>query len=522
MRNKLLSFLRKRKILAIFILLVIAGGVSYAYFSGDSGNTENITVRRGNVTQVVSVTGKTNPIESFDLAFEKSGKVVYVNAKVGDKISSGQTLVQLDNSELSAQLKEAQANVSAQKAKLSQLQKGSRPEEILIAETKLANANSALQDAKTNVIDKIQDAYTKSDDGTRSKIDQFFINPRVNPQVVFSISSAQLEVNLKVGRVTVEQLLVAWRTSLDTLNLSSDLSLSISSAKNNLDFIKTFFDNAALAVNGALPTSVYSQTTIDGWKTDVATARTNLNTAITNLSAAEEKLRTAQSNVLIAQQELSLEKAGSTAEEILAQEAQVAQAEASVQAIVAQQSKNIMRSPISGLVTKQDAKVGEIVSANAVLVSIISENQLEIESNVPEVDIGKISVGNLVSITLDAFSGEQFFGHVAYIDPAETIVDGVVNFKVTVLFDREDPRLKSGLTSNLDITTVSKDNVLTLPQYAIVENDRGTFVQKQEGQLIKEVPVVVGIRGKDGFVEIISGVKEGEQVLNVGVKRDNG
>ena len=72
---------------------------------------------------------------------------------------------------------------------------------------------------------------------------------------------------------------------------------------------------------------------------------------------------------------------------------------------------------------------------------------------IPETDIGKVAMGDAVSMTLDAFSGETFTGTVFYIDPAETILQGVVDYKVKVSFNKPDTRLKSGLTANLDIQT---------------------------------------------------------------------
>ncbi|MEN9341911.1 MAG: hypothetical protein RIQ54_167, partial [Candidatus Parcubacteria bacterium] len=179
-----------------------------------------------------------------------------------------------------------------------------------------------------------------------------------------------------------------------------------------------------------------------------------------------------------------------------------------------------IRSPINGIVTKQDAKLGEIATAGNALISVISSSNLQIESNVPEVDIGKLAIGNSVSITLDAFPGETFSGHVVAIDPAETIVDGVVNYKITVSFDELHEKIKSGLTANLRIVAQKKEGVLVLPQYAILENDNGSFVRiyDEARRVTTDVPVFLGIRSSNGTVEIISGASEGQQVANIGAK----
>jgi HlyD family secretion protein len=121
-------------------------------------------------------------------------------------------------------------------------------------------------------------------------------------------------------------------------------------------------------------------------------------------------------------------------------------------------------------------------------------------------------------MTLDAFPNETFSGSVFYIAPAETNTQGVITYQVKISFDKPDPRLKSGLTANIDIQTKHKDNILILPQYAILQNDSGNFVETLENNVVKQNPVVLGITDQKGSVEIISGAVKGEQVLNIGLK----
>ncbi len=139
-------------------------------------------------------------------------------------------------------------------------------------------------------------------------------------------------------------------------------------------------------------------------------------------------------------------------------------------------------------------------------------------AGVSETDVGKIIVGNEVIMTLDAFPNETFGGKVFYVAPAETNVQGVISYQVKISFSGPDSRLKSGLTANIDIKTRSKDNILILPQYAILQNDSGTFVETLVDNAIVQNPVTLGISDQKSNVEIISGVTEGEQVLNVGLK----
>jgi RND family efflux transporter MFP subunit len=258
--------------------------------------------------------------------------------------------------------------------------------------------------------------------------------------------------------------------------------------------------------------------TADSYRSSISLARNNINAAISSLTTLQQNISTQKVLLQRSKDALALKEAGSAPEAIAAQEAVVRQVQATASSIAAQLSKMTLFSPISGLVTRQDAKRGQVVGVNTVVVSVISDANMEIESNVPEVDIGKIALGNPVDITLDAFPGETMTGKIASINPAETIVDGVVSYKIKVAFDKPDSRIKSGLTANLTIRTLEKPNVLLVPSYAILEHDGKTFVKVMSGASQQETEVKLGIRGKDGNVEVISGVSENQQVVNIGLK----
>jgi len=506
-----------KKPLGIFLIIIIFGGIgSYFYFSRSSNTAlETAIVGRGTIIQEVSVTGKTKAAQDVDLAFEQTGKVQRVNVQVGDKVVAGQILVELNSNELYAQLLEAQANIDTQKAELDELKMGAKIETIQYYEMKVTNAKISLEDAKRNLVDKIQDAYTKSEDGIRNKIDQLFNNPRsASPTLVFTVASG-LKIDIESGRFAVESTLNSWKLEIDKLTILSDFNYATESAKINLTQIRSFLEKNALAVNSLMASSDLSQTTIDTYKSAVSTARTNVNTAATNLQSAEESLRTAESSVALAEKDLAVQKAGSTPEQIAAQEALVKKAEASADIIRVKIGKNSLRSPIDGVVAKQDAKVGEIMAANTVVVSVISVNGFEIETNVPEADIAKVKVGDSAKVTLDAFGNDVIFeASVTKIDPSEIIIEGVATYKVTLQFVKESGNIKSGMTANIDIVTAKKENVIVIPQRAVVAKNGDKIVQiTDKNGAIKEVKVETGLRGSDGNIEIISGLNDGDNIV---------
>ena len=516
----------KRRITLIIIALIAVGIVIGIVLKSRQKTTlETVQVQRGSITQEVSLTGSTKPAQSVDLSFERTGRVSRVYVNVGDTVRAGQVLVSLDQSDLAAQLAQAQAGVAQQQAQLDELKKGTRPEQLQINEARVASAESAQKNAEQSLVDALNDTYTKCDDAVRNHADPMFSNPRsTNPQLILTVNDAQLKNDVESGRADVERRLIAWQATLGALTYESDLGAAAAAAQVHLSAVKTFMDKLGLAVNSANATADASPTQLDAWRADISGARSGVNIAVSSFTAADATYKNATAALTVARNELLLAQAGATPEQVAAQEAQLRQAQANAQSVGAQLGKTVLRSPINGVVTVQAAKLGQITtvstasSANAALVSVISLDKLQIDANVPEVDIGHVSAGNPVDITFDALPGEPFHGTVAKVDPAETVVQGVVNYKVTVTFTGQDARVKSGLTANLSIKTAAKDGVLTLPQYAIVEKDAGTFVRVPDGGGFRDDPVSVGLRGADGTVEIVSGVTEGETVVNVGYK----
>jgi HlyD family secretion protein len=245
-----------------------------------------------------------------------------------------------------------------------------------------------------------------------------------------------------------------------------------------------------------------------------------VNSGLASVNTRRQALASAALAVQKAQNDLALLRAGTDPEQIAAQKAVVRQAEASVATAQAQMNKRVLHSPLDGVVTLQDAKVGEIISAGKEVSAVIANTGFEIEANIPEVDVAKLAVGNPVRITFDAFPQIPFTGTVSHIDPGETIVDGVVNFKVKVTLAQSPDlsRVRNGLTANLSIETRRREQVLILPQYAVLDTDHGPIVRKLVNGYATETPVTLGVRGEDGTVEILSGLSEHDLVENIGIR----
>jgi multidrug efflux pump subunit AcrA (membrane-fusion protein) len=467
------------KKLAIAIIIVAAvAWVIYYFASPKKPAVNEVAAIRGSIVQTVSVTGNVQPADSVDLAFETTGKVVRVYVNVGDAVSTGQILAQLDTSELTANLAKAQADLATQKSDLDK-------------------ARIVLANYYGNIGDTLNDAYTKSNDAVRTQTDLMFTDDDTNPKLTFSALNSQTQINLESQRLQLNKTLNDLLAEISQMNQSSTndaLENTLHDAKSKLMAVRNFLDLLSDAVSNAISLSA---STITTYKTNLTAARTGVNTALTNITDLE--------------QNISVQKATITSDE-----AGITSYEATAENIQAQINKALLYAPLDGVVTQMDAKVGEIAAANTTIVSIITASKLEVEANIPEADIAKVKIGDSAAVTLDAYSNDVVFDtKVTSIDPAETMIEGVATYKTKFQFIKNDGRPKSGMTANIDITTDKHENVIIIPQRAITAKTDGKFVLIDAGnpQKPEERTVKTGLRGPDGNVEITDGLREGEKVI---------
>lgn len=511
------NFIRSKTGIGIMAVVIVGVG-GYFLFFHKSSTYQFVTVKRGSVAEIVSVTGNTTPVSSVSLGFGSSGNIAVINSSVGKAVNKGQVLASLNTSDLNSQIQQAQANLDSQQAKLEGLQAGSRPEDIAASQAALDKAKQDLANMYASIVDSSADSYAKANDAVRVQLDQLFSGAEIGtPKLTYLTGDFQTQNDAEWQRTLASGALNEWQAEL----ASSDQSTSALDTliKDNLSRLATIRQLLGTVSKTLTNSPGVPAATLATYKANVTAALNEVNTATKNLSTISQNIASQKLTVSQSQAQLDLKKAGSTPQDIAAQQAQVANARAQVVSAQAKLQNSQIIAPISGVITQFDAKVGQYASPGTTLISIISASSFEVDAQVSETDVGKIALGNKVTMTLDAFPGETVNGSVFYTDPAQTNNEGVVGYKVKIAFDAPDPRLKSGLTVNIDIQTRQRGNALILPQYAILQNDDGTFVQVlEENQTVKNIPVTLGLQDQDGNVEVVSGVSEGQQVLNVGLK----
>lgn len=517
--QKIIQKILNYKLIAIGVLIFLVVVLFFIIKGNNETGYSLAFVERGAIREEVSVTGRVQSAGRVDLSFRATGNVSKIMVENGDEVKAGQVLASLENNDLWSQLEQAQASLDVEIAQLNELKKGTRQETINIKELELSKAQQDLNNYYQTVINSLNDAYSKSEEAIKIDIKDIFYGAEAASGYTFTFDycvTNEIASAAGYARLMSERELMQWKDELMLINYDvsyEELISAIQRAKNHLIVFSDFFNKLN---NVLLADCSYSNPYLDIHRVNASHGKNLIISAISNIDTIENNIISQNLLVQRVKNELDLLLAGSTTEQIAIQESRVKSARANVSNYYALIEKTIIRAPRDGVVVKMDIRQGEVVSANIPLVSVMSEQEeLEIKAYIPEVDISKIKIGNDTLIVLDAFPRKEFKGKVIEIDFAETIIDGVVYYQVKSSIDPEGLEAKVGMTADLTIIIDSKEDVLFIPQRAIIEKNGKMLVRvpnnTEEGYEEREVQT--GLRNPEGYIEILSGLEEGEEII---------
>ncbi|MCP9612945.1 efflux RND transporter periplasmic adaptor subunit [Coprobacter tertius] len=188
-------------------------------------------------------------------------------------------------------------------------------------------------------------------------------------------------------------------------------------------------------------------------------------------------------------------------------------------------------SPIDGVVLSKEVEEGQTVAASystPTLFTIAQDlTQMQVVADVDEADIGEVKDGQRVSFTVDAYPNDIFEGHVSQVRQEATTTNNVVTYEVVINSPNPDLKLKPGLTANITIYTLEKNDVLCVsskalrftpdkaligPDDKVVDAEGKHKIWTREGKTFTAHPVEIGI-SNGTLTEIISGIAEGTPVI---------
>lgn len=494
-------------VMSIAAIIALAAIVFAFFYKTGAKLSTTETVSKMNLTEEVSATGQVDAAQDLQLAFNSAGEIAEVNAQVGDQVSAGETIAALDSSELNASLLAAQADLAKAQIGLADVQ--SATSSTSFGEQTMQQ--SSVSSAQATLVSTLQDNYVKVSAAFGQYTEEFTNNNKNNPAfgvTVYNNGSAyyiqgniQQSSNLTDEISNVSNLINAWNVRNNSLQTDADIYQASDSAVNAINAFNTLLSDTYTVVNSYTINNTQDQTVYGTYEGYISSYQGVAGQALSAIQATKTAY---QSGI-----------ASASPNSVALQQTSVESANANVMGIQAQIDNGIITAPIDGTITLQNAKVGEAASAGVPLVSMISNGKFQIDVYVSEADIGKVKVGDSATVTLDAYGDAvPFQATVITVDPAETMVNGVGNYKVTLEFNNEDSRIKTGMTAEVDIFTATRTNVLAVPSNSIIKNGDNDFVLVPGGKgnpIQKQV--TVGITGSNDYVEILSGLNEGDKII---------
>ena len=526
----------KRVIVAIVLLLVV-GVTAILWVQARSrqqtkaADIETVRVQRGTIELTVSADGVLKPLTTVMIKSYAGGEIEILAVEVGDRVKAGDLIATIDPTDSRTAYEQALADLHAAQARLSQARAQ-------------ANVQPALTRASINQAEASYNAALKDLERLQQAT-----HPQAYAQARSALDKAQAGLDAvqkdqeRLQKATHPQARVQARSTLDK-------------AQANLDIAETELTRAeGLKAQGYVPQS------------EVDTARNRRELANADLVSAQERwdtleaeqtaeLRSAQARVDQAQAELaSTQKRWDTLDaeqnaELQSAQARVAQAQAgldqaranavqeelrkadvtSAQASVARAQAQVdnakimldyttVRAPRDGVILQKIVEQGTIVTSGRSVVGqgtdIVQLGDLTkmfVEVQLDEVDVGKVQVGQPVSISIDAFLDEQFHGVVTRIDPQAVSQQNITTVLTTVQVKNPDKRLKPEMTATCEFLVGQVENALYLPSRAVEKMDGKYGVMMATDQELTAASVQVGLVG-DENTEILAGLKEGDEVI---------
>ncbi|MFZ5351653.1 MAG: efflux RND transporter periplasmic adaptor subunit [Bacillota bacterium] len=514
-------------LLMVIVFVGVMGYRSYGRFTAAVNASKAVQetvvkAERGNLEVKLTGTGTLEPFVSYDVVSTVKGDILSAPYEVGDRVAEGDLLYKLDDTEQQNTVQKAENNILRQR---------------------LSNQSTEDSIGKLTIyspVDGIIDNISVSEGDQISsggKIAEVADDRELSAIVPFS--------NSQIKRISIGQpaklMIPQFFTYIDGVVVSISKTSGASVDGIALYDVEIRFENTGSLAEG---TKVTGTITVDG--------NEMVSPAEGKISSIERKAVTAQIAGTVKRifvNDNDYVKAGQIIAELENEslistyqknELDMRDLELSLQTQQKLLDEYSILSPIDGTVLEKNFKAGDSVNGsgtNAVLMKVADISKMKFTVSIDELDISKVSVGQKASITADALPDKVFEGVVTSIAVLGNSQNGVTSYPVEITIN-EPGQLKPGMNVNAEILVESKKNVLYVPMAAITKLRGKTFVtvkdtnaeeqtnhQSQggnaqynksaskntmQGRIMREVEVGIN---NDDYIEIISGLEEGETVV---------
>lgn len=500
---------------AVFGLWLLKSRSARTSSEGAQGQRTAV-VTKGTITSELSSSGVISPKDTYSLTSLVEGEVISADFEEGDQVTEGQILYQIDVSSMESELKSASTSLERAQKKYEKAQE---------------DYNEAVSDYSGNTYKATRTGYIRE------------LNIQAGDQVgqntdIASIYNDQI-MKIRVPFLAQEAAAIgAGNQAVLTLTDTEEQINGVVTAVSNMDEVLdggriVRYVTIEAANPGGLTSSHSAVAEINGM---VCTAEGSFEAATDLVMKADLPSSVEVEAMLVHEGDYVTEGtpifriASKDAEDLLdTYQDAMAQAEESLESAQSKVDSTkesydnyTITAPISGQVITKSVKEGDTISRNSgssdtTLAVIYDLSQLTFEMSVDELDVRSVQVGQKVSVTADALEGQTFTGTVTNVSLESVQSNGVTNYPVTVTLD-ETGDLLPGMNVDGVILLDQTEDALMIPIDSLMRGNRvyvkDDTVKEAEGSVpagFRAVEVETGLTNDD-YVEIVSGLSEGEEV----------
>ncbi len=448
--------MKRKNVFWLIGILVLAGLAVAYYLNQNDQNAESqyqtVVAEKGDLLAIVGATGTVRARQSAQLTWQTTGTVESVSVKAGDAVSAGDKLAWLDLSSV--------------------------PQNIILAQSDLLSAQRALEDLRISNVARAQAeqavvAAQKTYDDAKTRYDGINFQRASDSY----IENTKAELDLAQQQLTLAKRFYKLVENLADGNPQKAQALAnLTSAQMRVDQLK-----AKLNYVTGRPD-----------EQEIAQRKAALDVAAAQLEDAKRKLERI--------------KDGPDPLDVAGLEARITAAQATLNQVY-------ITAPFDGVITASEPLVGDQVTPGKFAFRLDDLSHLLVDVQVSEIDINNIQVGQPVTLSFDAVLGKTYNGVVVEVGRAGSVVQGAVNFTVTVELTDADEFVRPGMTAAVNILVKEVKDVLVVPNRAVrvVDGQRVVYVLKNG------LPEMVKIRlgaTSDTVSEVINGdLKVGDLIV---------
>lgn len=408
--------LQHKVFLGLLIVLVAFSGLATGCTGQQPQATTPVPDTGGQVepgSPQLSATGEVIPARQSTLSFATEGPVVELLVEVGDKVKQGDVIARLDTTVLEAEVRREEASLAYAQANLESAKRGSRPEEIQEAEQLLAVTSAGVAEASAT-----------RDDVFSGASDAEVLEAKRDVQAAFAdmIAARAQRDYLQDVINNIEDYNEFIRRTY-TQDLVDDAQVQYEFAMMNLDAAQAYLDDL-----------------LDGPTTE-------------QIRLAEAELWAASARYLAQEAELKLLLLGPRPELIQVAESQVEQADARLRIVELELERAVLVAPFDGTVSELYIQKYQLVATGQPILLLADLENLRVETtDLNELDVASIAVGDTVMLSFDALPGVEVEGRVIRVSPKAEEGTGV-NFTILIEVDEMPEAVRWGMTAFVDIET---------------------------------------------------------------------